>query len=144
MLEDAVFVRGDWIADQDNQDTAKRFLEASFRGWIYCRDNFDKCVDIVLSNGPTLGEGHQTWQMNEINKLIWPAQNGIGIMDPALFDVTNQIASTYGLIQAPADPNATYRNDLAQAAIDALKEDGVDVNGAGYQAATVEVTAQGE
>ena len=27
---------------------------------------------IVLDNGPTLGEGHQRWQMNEINALIWP------------------------------------------------------------------------
>ena len=58
-LEDGIFVREDWIADAANQDVAKRFLKASFRGWIYCRDNPDDCVDIVLENGPTLGEGHQ-------------------------------------------------------------------------------------
>ena len=32
MLEDGVFVRGDWIKDKDNQEIAKRFLAASFRG----------------------------------------------------------------------------------------------------------------
>jgi NitT/TauT family transport system substrate-binding protein len=144
MLEDAVFVRGDWIQDPGNQDTATRFLKAAFRGWIYCRDNLESCVDIVLANGPTLGKGHQTWQMNEINKLIWPAPNGIGLMDASLFDITNEIASTYGLIQAPADSSATYRNDLAQAALDALTADDVDVNGAGYQPTTVEVTPGGE
>ncbi|HEU6445252.1 MAG TPA: ABC transporter substrate-binding protein, partial [Gaiellaceae bacterium] len=52
-MEDGIFVRGDWIADEANQDVAKRFLKASFRGWIYCRDNPDDCVDIVLENGPT-------------------------------------------------------------------------------------------
>ena len=41
MLEDGIFVEGDWIADEANQDIAKRFLKASFRGWIYCRDNPD-------------------------------------------------------------------------------------------------------
>jgi NitT/TauT family transport system substrate-binding protein len=144
MLEDAVFVRGDWIKDSKNQDIATRFLKASFKGWIYCRDNFQKCVDIVLANGPTLGKGHQTWQMNEVNKLIWPAPNGIGIMDANLFKVTNDIATQYGLIKKAADPNATYRNDLAQKAVDELKSDGVDVNGAGFQPATVQVTEGGE
>src|ERR671919_2120162 len=45
-LEDGVFVREDWIADAANQDVARRFLKASFRGWIYCRDNPDDCVQI--------------------------------------------------------------------------------------------------
>ena len=76
MLEDGVFVRGDWIADKDNQETAKKFLAASFKGWIYCRDHVHECTQIVLNNGPTLGKGHQTWMMNEINALIWPAPNG--------------------------------------------------------------------
>src|SRR5919199_5280158 len=38
MLEDDVFVRGDWISKKSNQDTAKKFLAASFQGWAYCRD----------------------------------------------------------------------------------------------------------
>ena len=87
-LEDGIFVTDEWIADEDNQDIAKRFLKASFRGWIYCRDNPEACVDTVLANGPTLGAGHQAWQMNEINALIWPAPLGIGIMDPESFDLT--------------------------------------------------------
>ena len=49
-----------------------KFLKASFQGWIYCRDHQAACVKIVLDNGPTLGAGHQAWQMNEINALVWP------------------------------------------------------------------------
>ena len=84
MLEDGVFAQGSWLKDAKNQDIAKRFLAASFKGWAYCRDHHTECVNIVLKAGTTLGRGHQTWQMNEINKLIWPAPvRGIGVMNPS-------------------------------------------------------------
>ena len=83
MLEDNVFVRGDWLKDPANQKTATAFLKASFQGWIYCRDHQSACVNIVLKNGSLLGKGHQTWQMNEINKLIWPNTSGIGAVPAA-------------------------------------------------------------
>ena len=142
-LEDLVFVRGDWIADEANQDLAQRFLKASFKGWVFCRDNFEACLDIVLANGPTLGEGHQRWQLNEINALIWPAPLGIGVMDPALFEVTADISLQYEVIANPASEDA-YRTDLAEAAVQELEAEGVDVNGAGYQKEAVEVTPGGE
>ena len=143
-LEDGIFVRGDWISDPENQDVATRFLKASFRGWIYCRDNPDSCVEIVLENGPTLGEGHQAWQMNEINDLIWPNDLGIGVMDPASFDITNQIATDYEIIKTPATAEEAYRTDLAEAAIAALEEDGEDVRGEDWEKPEVEVTPGGE
>jgi len=142
-LEDGIFVREDWIADSANQDVAKRFLKASFRGWIYCRDNPDDCVSIVLENGPTLGEGHQAWQMNEINDLIWPNTLGIGVMDPAGFDLTNQIATDYEIIGTPATSDA-YRTDIAEAAAAELEEDGEDVRGEDWEKPEVEVTPGGE
>src|SRR6478609_9082168 len=37
MLEDNVFVRGDWLKNAANQATTQKFLKASFEGWIYCR-----------------------------------------------------------------------------------------------------------
>jgi NitT/TauT family transport system substrate-binding protein len=140
MLEDGVFVRGDWIADEANQDIAKRFLKASFRGWIFCRDNPDECLQIVLDNGPTLGEGHQRWQLNEINALIWPNETGIGLMDEAAFQRTADISKQFGVIAKDASSDA-YRTDLAQAAYDELSEDG---NGADWQKETVEVTEGGK
>jgi NitT/TauT family transport system substrate-binding protein len=140
-LEDGIFVREDWIADEANQDIARRFLKASFRGWIHCRDNPDSCVDTVLANGPTLGEGHQRWQMNEINALIWPAPLGIGVMDPASFDVTNQIATDYKIIKQPATADA-YRTDIAEAALAELEDE--DVKGEDWEKPEVEVTPGGE
>lgn len=142
-LEDGIFVTEEWIADEANQDIATRFLKASFKGWIYCRDNADSCVETVLANGPTLGTGHQTWQMNEINALIWPTNLGIGIMDPESFDVTNQIATDYKIIKTPATDEA-YRTDLAEAAVQALQDDDEDVNGNDWTKPEVEVTPGGE
>src|SRR5256885_8170910 len=44
------------------------------------RSHASDCVNIVLQQGPTLLKGHQAWQMNEINALIWPNKLGIGVM----------------------------------------------------------------
>ena len=151
-LEDGVFVRSDWIEDEANQDLATRFLKASFKGWVYCRDNPEECLQIVLDNGPTLGEGHQRWQLNEINKLIWPNDNGIGVMDEDDYATTVQIATDYGVVKN--DPGegvytteyaeATYRTDLAHDAVGQLEEEGVDILGEDYEPAEVEVTPGGE
>ena len=143
MLEDGIFVQGEWIADEANQDIAKRFLKASFRGWVFCRDNQDECLQHVLDSGPTLGEGHQVWQLNEINALTWPNETGIGVMDEAAFQRTADIAKQFGVIKQEASSDA-YRTDLAEAAVKALEDEGVDVNGADWEKETVEVTPGGE
>jgi NitT/TauT family transport system substrate-binding protein len=143
MLQDGVFARADWIGDPKNQDIAVRFLRASFKGWAYCRDNFDDCVNIVLKNGPTLGKGHMAWQLNEINALIWPSPNGIGIMDPNLYKQTVDISIKYGILKNQPAADA-YRTDLAQKALDALNSQGVDTKGTNYQKKTVQVTPGGE
>ena len=141
-LEDGIFVREDWISEEGNEDIAKRFLKASFRGWVYCRDNPDECVNIVLENGPTLGEGHQRWMMNEINKLIWPAPAGIGVMEPESWNITKQIALDGKVISKPASDDA-YRTDIAEAAVSELEDEDVDVKGEDWEAEEVEVTEGG-
>jgi NitT/TauT family transport system substrate-binding protein len=143
MLQDGVFVRGDWIKDRANQATAVKFLEASFRGWIYCRDHLRECVNIVRANGPALPRGHQTWQMNEVNALIWPNRLGIGVMDPVEYRRTATIAKTYKVIKKPAS-KASYRTDLAKKAVANLKKKGVDVNGRSWKKAVVKLKLGGK
>src|SRR5919201_6246215 len=70
MLEDGIFTTESWTKSKSHQAIAKKFLAASFKGWIYCRQHSKDCVNIVPSHGPTLLRGHQTWQMNEINALV--------------------------------------------------------------------------
>ncbi|HRW08993.1 MAG TPA: ABC transporter substrate-binding protein [Caldilineaceae bacterium] len=141
MLQDHIFARESWLAEEGNEEIAVRFLRASFKGWIFCRDNFDECVNTVLDNGPTLGEGHMRWQLNEINALIWPSPQGIGLMDEASYQQTVDISTEFNVIEnAPAD--GALRTDLAQQALDSLGD--LDTTGEGYTKLDVEVTPGGE
>jgi NitT/TauT family transport system substrate-binding protein len=141
MLQDQIFARAEWLAQAGNEDVATRFLTASYRGWIYCRDNAQACVDIVLAAGSQLGASHQAWMMNEINGLIWPSTAGIGQFDKAAYDQTVDIAVTYKVLTAPPAAEAT-RSDLAEAAFAALPS-GTDGNGAGYAPQTITLNEGG-
>jgi NitT/TauT family transport system substrate-binding protein len=143
MLEDNVFVRGDWLKSPANQKTAVAFLKASFQGWIYCRDHQAACVNIVLKNGSLLGHGHQTWQMNEIDKLIWPNTTGIGVPPASAVKQTATIAKTYGVIKNPPSAGATNYT-YAKQAVAQLKAAGQDVYGKNWKPLTVKVTPGGK
>ena len=143
MLQDGIFVRGDWIKDKANQATSVKFLTASLKGWAYCRDHLKECVNIVLANGPALPRGHQTWQMNEVNALIWPNKLGVGVMDPAQFKITADIAHRFKVIKKKAT-SAAYRTDLAKQAVAALKKQGVDVFGKNWKKQKVTLTEGGK
>ena len=85
--------RASWLPRPGNEDIATRFLKASFQGWIYCRDQSGRLRPVHgQRRARTLGAGHQAWMMNEINPLIWPSPNGIGIMDPAEWQQTVDVA----------------------------------------------------
>ncbi|HYU50318.1 MAG TPA: ABC transporter substrate-binding protein [Candidatus Limnocylindria bacterium] len=135
MLQDQIFASDKWLKTGSNADVATKFLKASFKGWIYCRDNAQKCVDIVLKNGSQLGASHQAWQMNEINALIWPSPSGVGLLDKTLWDQTITIATTYKVLKA-APPEGAFRTDLAQKALDGLGSS-VDTKGAAFQKQTI-------
>ena len=144
MLQDAIWAdAGRLESDPAYKDIATRFVAASLQGWAYCRDNVESCKDIVLAAGPTLGESHQLWQMNEINKLIWPAPNGIGYIDQAAWDRTVEIAqSTPNLegatvLTAPPTDGA-FTNEIVEAAWALLADDTIDLKGEDF--APIEVT----
>lgn len=139
MLQDAIFARAGWLAQDGNEDVAIRFLRASFRGWIHCRDNPADCIGYTVNAGSTLGAGHQAWMMNEINPLIWPSPNGIGMMDADLWQQTVDISLESGIITA-APPADAYRTDLAAAALEGLD----NATGDGFTKGSVEVTPGGE
>ena len=143
MLQDAIWVNTDWLAEDGNQEIAEAFLRATFRGWIFCRDNFQACVDIVLANGPALGASHQAWQLNEINKLIWPSPGGIGVMDRDLWDQTVDVATSEGVIEAAPGAGA-FRTDLAETALAKLNAEGLDTTGNTYQPTTITLNEGGE
>jgi NitT/TauT family transport system substrate-binding protein len=140
MLQDAIFARESYLAKPGNEDVAAKFLAASLKGWMYCRDNSQACVDIVLKNGSTLGASHQAWQMNEINALVWPSPNGVGALDKASWDQTVQIATTYKVLKSQPTDGA-FRTDLNDKALTMLGSD--DTKGSSWAKTTVELKEGG-
>ena len=143
MLQDAIWADGSRLGDAAYNDMAVRFVAASLQGWAYCRDNVDACASIVSTLSPILGLTHQTWQMNEVNKLIWPAAEGVGFINQEAWDRTATLAqetmNLEGSTVLTAAPDAeAYTNDIVTAAHALLTAMGVDINGSSY--APVEVT----
>jgi NitT/TauT family transport system substrate-binding protein len=140
MLQDGIFARAAWLAEEGNEDVAVRFLRASFRGWIFCRENPEECVQHTVDAGSTLGLGHQRWMMNEINPLIWPSPNGIGQMPEDTYAQTVQISLDAEILASEPDADA-FRTDLAEQARQGIDD---DLTGSDFQKGEVEVTPGGE
>ena len=143
MLQDAIWADSGRLADDaEYGDLAVSFVAASMEGWIYCRDNVQECADIVLDAGPTLGTSHQLWQMNEINKLVWPSENGVGFIDQAAWDTTVELSQNTPNLEgstvltvAPTD--GAYTNEIVEEAWTHIQTGG-DPFGVDY--APIEVT----
>ena len=92
MLQDAIWASTDRLEDEEYADQTVDFIKASIKGWAYVRDNPEAGAEAVTAAGSQLGTSHQLWMTNEINKLIWPSTNGVGIIDEAAWDQTVEIA----------------------------------------------------
>jgi NitT/TauT family transport system substrate-binding protein len=142
MLQDAIWANSERLAsDEEYQATAVKFLKAVIKGWIYARDFPEETAAIVLKYGPQLGASHQLWQTNEVNKLVWPSPNGIGIIDAQAWAQTVEVALTAknleGSTVITAEPDdGAYTNEYIQKALDELAD--LDTTGEGF--APIEVT----
>lgn len=128
-LEDTIATSRKWL--DANPAAAVGFLRATAKGWIYCRDNPKDCVQIVLKNGTALPENFQTWQMNEVNKLLWPSTNGVLNLTDGMFKNTADILLKYGVIKKAAEPAAvdmSFRTKAMEGISDA------DQKGASFKA----------
>ena len=153
MLQDAIWADAERLeSDEAYRDIAVRFVTASLQGWAFCRDaveacrdNGEACREIVVAKGSQLGDSHQLWQMNEINQLIWPASNGVGVIDEAAWDRTVEIAQNTPNLEGatvltqPPDEGA-WTNDIVNEALANLEELGVDTTGEDYS--PIEVTLE--
>ena len=150
MLQDAIWANSDKLSgDTAYQDQTTKFIKASIKGWIYARDNPEQAAKIVTAAGSQLGESHQLWQTNEVNKLIWPSTSGgIGMISDQAWGQTVGIAKSTknetGATIISADPPATAKNTTyVTKALTELKGEGADVDGKGFQPLTVTLNEGG-
>jgi NitT/TauT family transport system substrate-binding protein len=149
MLQDALWANTERLeSDPEYAEIATKLIQGAILGWIDARDDPQASADAVTAAGSTLGTSHQLWMANEINKLIWPSTSGIGHINEDQWDQTVAIAletenqDGAKLISA-APPASAYTNEYVDAAIEALKADGVDVLGADYEPVDVELLEGG-
>jgi NitT/TauT family transport system substrate-binding protein len=148
MLQDAIWANSDDLEDEAYAEQTTKFVKASIKGWVYARDNPEEAADIVTAAGSQLGQSHQLWMTNEVNKLIWPSTGGIGMIDEAAWKQTVDIAmgtknETGATIISQEPPATAYSNEYVEAALAELKEEGVDVDGAGFAPIEVELKEGG-
>jgi NitT/TauT family transport system substrate-binding protein len=140
MLQDAIFARKSWLDKAGNREIAVRFVRASLKGWIYCRDHADDCVKYTTDAGSQLGTGHQTWMLNEINALIWPSPLGVGVLDPVFWGQTVKVSKNAGVIKNDPSIDA-YDPTIAADALTSMT--GADTKGESFKKGTVTVTPGG-
>jgi NitT/TauT family transport system substrate-binding protein len=150
MLQDAIWANADKLADDEAYaDQTVAFIKASIRGWIYAAENPEDAATIVADAGSALPAGHQLWMTNEVSKLIFPSENGVGLIDEEAWANTVDIAmntknETGGTIITTEPPETAYTNDYVQRALDELTEEGIDVMGADWEPIEVTLTEGGE
>jgi NitT/TauT family transport system substrate-binding protein len=148
MLQDAIWANTTKLKDPAFQATTVKFLTASYQGWIYCASNPTDCRDMVVQAGSKLGASHQLWQTNEVNKLIWPSPQGIGMVNTAAWDRTIKIAgqtkNADGETVLKGQPKGeAYTNEFTQQALTNLKKMNLDTTGSNFKPITVKLNPGG-
>jgi NitT/TauT family transport system substrate-binding protein len=148
MLQDAVWANTDKLQDPAYQQQTVRFLVGTIKGWAYCRDNPESCRDMVVAKGSKLGKSHQLWQMNEVNKLIWPSAGGIGLITEADWKQTVDLSlttknQTGDTVLTHLPDGVPFMNEYIRQALDQARAAGVDVTGVRFAPQTVTLSEGG-
>jgi len=144
MLQDAIWANAERLeSDEEYQETAVAFLKAVIKGFVYARDFPEETAEIVVGAGSQLGSSHQLWQTNEVNKLVWPSPDGIGVIDEDAWEQTVSVAKTAKNLEGSTvittdPPENAYTNEYIELALAELTEEGIDVTGESFE--PIEVT----
>ncbi|GAA1212320.1 ABC transporter substrate-binding protein [Rhodoglobus aureus] len=138
MLQDAIWADSERLdSDEAYQETTVKFLKAVVKGWIYSAENPEAAADITIGAGSGWGPSHELWMVNETNNLIWPAPNGMGVIDEASWQRTvdgaiSAVNETGASPITAAPPASAWSNDWIMKALEELEADGVDTTGADF------------
>ncbi|MDX2376662.1 ABC transporter substrate-binding protein [Microbacterium sp. LRZ72] len=149
MLQDAIWADTERLeSDAAYAETAVSFLKAVIKGWVFAAENPEEAAEITLASGSGWGPSHELWMMNETNKLIWPAPEGIGIIDEAAWDqtVAGALAAeneTGARLITEEPPATAYSNEYIQQALDELADEGLDLTGESFEPIDVELVEGG-
>lgn len=138
MLQDAIWADTERLeSDTDYQETTVKFLKAVIRGWAFAAANPEDAADITIAAGSGWGPSHELWMVNETNKLIWPSDDGIGMIDEAAWDKT--VAGALAAVNEAGDhliteepPASAWTNEWIEKALAELEGEDLDLTGADW------------
>lgn len=99
---------------KEHPEIVQAFVNATIRGWKWGLQNPDKAVQNVLKHNPDLETQKQLYQVEETNKLSTARsakEFGIGYLNYADWEVSQEALIVLGLIPEPIDLNSAF--DLA-------------------------------
>ncbi|MCC4908261.1 ABC transporter substrate-binding protein [Microbacterium sp. cx-55] len=149
MLQDAIWADTERLeGDTEYQETTVAFLKAVIKGWAYAAENPEEASEITIAAGSGWGPSHELWMVNETNKLIWPSEGGIGVIDEAAWDKTvagalAAVNETGAHLITEEPPATAYSNEWIQKALDELADAGLDLTGADFAPIDVTLTEGG-
>jgi NitT/TauT family transport system substrate-binding protein len=114
-LEDQIFGNGAYV--KSNPGIAAKLVAASLKGWIYCRNNPQSCVNMATKAGSTFPKKFAIWSMNQVNQLIWPASRGVGYMNMAAFENSANVLYDNKVIKNKPNLAATVDTSVYDAAV---------------------------
>ncbi|WAB83812.1 ABC transporter substrate-binding protein [Microcella daejeonensis] len=149
MLQDAIWADTERLeSDEAYQETTVAFLKAVIKGWVYAAENPEEASQITIEAGSGWGPSHELWMVNETNKLIWPAPNGIGFIDETAYQNTVDAAlsatnETGARLITEEPPASAWTNEYIEQALAELEEEGVDIYGESFAPIDVELMEGG-
>jgi NitT/TauT family transport system substrate-binding protein len=122
-----------WVQTADMSDAKLRSAVAAFlatlgKAEVSCRDAVEDCAGAAAAQSDRTPEGI-AWSIDQLDRLLWPTQDGILHVDPGAWDRTLAGMKAAGI---EGSDGLTMTNDIVDKVLVVLRPT-VDVNGTGWK-----------
>ncbi|HUQ24030.1 MAG TPA: ABC transporter substrate-binding protein [Burkholderiales bacterium] len=118
-LSSAIIANNNWLKEAKNQDTLRRFLRASQRGWQYSFDNRDEAADIFRKSAPVFTQEIAKLEVDGTMTIIRTERTKgkpIAWSDAGDWKDSQDLLSQFAKLSPQSDVNVYFTNDyLSQA-----------------------------
>jgi NitT/TauT family transport system substrate-binding protein len=127
LLGELIWVRRADFADPDARAAINAFIGVVAQSQVACRDALEDCAGTVAAQSDRTPEG-LAWSIDQLNRLLFPAPDGIVHIDPAAWERT---VAAMRAANVPAVDGLTFTNDVVDT-VAAAFGDRLDLTGASW------------
>ena len=112
-LSSAIIANNDWLKDAKNQDTLRRFLRASQRGWKYTFDNRAEAAEIFRKAAPVFTQEIALLEIDGTMTILHTERTkgkAIGWSDAGDWQDSQTLLETFAKLKPQSDMNVYYTN----------------------------------